>query len=189
MFACLSCLIFLLYSEPQNNTEENSSTAQPKDSQEVKVEKDNQGESESNTQVSKNTDNTSELGASDGKASQKSQSVPQSVDRTEDSTLDNERVTVDQSDSENMIDNQNVVSSPEVSKPPEVKTSTPQTEDGRVRERHDSRLSIEEEEAEFEEDKIMGKLGDDKCHSLFSFFLYFVCLFYLFLCIFTCKIS
>lgn len=155
----------------------------------MKVETDNQGESESNTQVSNNTDNTSELGPSDGKASQKPQSVPQSVDRTEDSTLDNERVTVDRSDSENMIDNQNVVSSPEVSKPPEVKTSTPQTEDGRGRERHDSRLSIEEEEAEFEEDKIMGKLGDDKCHSLFSLFLYFVCLFYLFLCIFTCKIS
>ncbi|XP_065933009.1 C-Jun-amino-terminal kinase-interacting protein 4 isoform X4 [Magallana gigas] len=146
---------FATATKPQNNTEENSSTAQPKDSQEVKVEKDNQGESESNTQVSNNTDNTSELGPSDGKASQKSQSVPQSVDRTEDSTLDNERVTVDRSDSENMIDNQNVVSSPEVSKPPEVKTSTPQTEDGRVRERHDSRLSIEEEEAEFEEDKIM----------------------------------
>lgn len=147
---------FATATKPQNNTEENSSTAQPKDSQEVKVEKDNQGESESNTQVSNNTDNTSELGPSDGKASQKSQSVPQSVDRTEDSTLDNERVTVDRSESENMIDNQNVVSSPEVSKPPEVKTSTPQTEDGRGRERHDSRLSIEEEEAEFEEDKIMG---------------------------------
>lgn len=147
---------FATATKPQNNTEENSSTAQPKDSQEVKVETDNQGESESNTQVSNNTDNTSELGPSDGKASQKSQSVPQSVDRTEDSTLDNERVTVDRSESENMIDNQNVVSSPEVSKPPEVKTSTPQTEDGRGRERHDSRLSIEEEEAEFEEDKIMG---------------------------------
>uniref|UniRef100_A0A8W8LCA6 JNK-interacting protein 3 n=1 Tax=Magallana gigas TaxID=29159 RepID=A0A8W8LCA6_MAGGI len=147
---------FATATKPQNNTEENSSTAQPKDSQEVKVETDNQGESESNTQVSNNTDNTTELSPSDGKASQKSQSVPQSVDRTEDSTLDNERVTVDRSDSENMIDNQNVVSSPEVSKPPEVKTSTPQTEDGRGRERHDSRLSIEEEEAEFEEDKIMG---------------------------------
>lgn len=147
---------FATATKPQNNTEENSSTAQPKDSQEVKVETDNQGESESNTQVSNNTDNTTELSPSDGKASQKSQSVPQSVDRTEDSTLDNERVTVDRSESENMIDNQNVVSSPEVSKPPEVKTSTPQTEDGRGRERHDSRLSIEEEEAEFEEDKIMG---------------------------------
>lgn len=146
----------------------------------MKVETDNQGESESNTQVSNNTDNTSELGPSDGKASQKSQSVPQSVDRTEDSTLDNERVTVDRSDSENMIDNQNVVSSPEVSKPPEVKTSTPQTEDGRGRERHDSRLSIEEEEAEFEEDKIMGKLGDDKCHSLFSLFILSVSFTYFF---------
>lgn len=145
---------FATATKPKNNTEEN--TTQQKDSQEVKVEKDNQGESESNTQVSNNTDNTSELSPSDSKASQKSQSVAQSVDRTEDSTLDNERVTVERSDSESTIDNQNVVSSPEVIKPPEVMTSTPQTEDSRGRERHDSRLSIEEEEAEFEEDKIMG---------------------------------
>lgn len=146
----------------------------------MKVEKDNQGESESNTQVSNNTDNTSELSPSDSKASQKSQSVAQSVDRTEDSTLDNERVTVDRSDSESTIDNQNVVSSPEVIKPPEVMTSTPQTEDSRGRERHDSRLSIEEEEAEFEEDKIMGKLGDNESHSLFSLSLFCLSLLYFF---------
>ncbi|XP_078323865.1 C-Jun-amino-terminal kinase-interacting protein 4-like isoform X6 [Crassostrea virginica] len=152
---------FATATKPTNNTEENSSTTQPNDSQEVKVESDNQSDIESNTLVS-DIKTLSEDSHSDSKPSQNLQSVLQSEDRTE-KTLEVQRegATVDPKCSE---DNQVIVSSPEVSKPrSELKTSTPQAEEGRSRERHDSRLSIEEEEAEFEEDKIM-----DFSHSLYS---------------------
>lgn len=154
----LSLLIF--YSEPPNNTEENNDTTHPKDSEEVRVEKGNQGDIKQNTQVSdiesKNTVST-EDSPCDSAASQNSQSDTQSTDRTE-KQLENEsgHVSVDNSDAK--VNIQTVDSSPEVRQPTsEFKTSTPQTDDSTSRERYDSRLSIEEEEAEFEEDKIMGK--------------------------------
>lgn len=170
-------LFAFIYAEPTNNTEENSSTTQPNDSQEVKVESDNQSDIESNTRVS-DIKTLSEDSHSDSKPSQNLQSVLQSEDRTE-KTLEVQRegATVDPKCSE---DNQVIVSSPEVSKPrSELKTSTPQAEEGRSRERHDSRLSIEEEEAEFEEDKIMGKCRErGLLILLISLFGLSFCLFY-----------
>ena len=107
-------LFDFIYAEPTNNTEENSSTTQPNDSQEVKVESDNQSDIESNTRVS-DIKTSSEVSHSDSKPSQNLQSVLQSEDRTE-KTLEVQRegATVDPKCSE---DNQVIVSSPEVSKP------------------------------------------------------------------------
>ncbi|XP_056011887.1 C-Jun-amino-terminal kinase-interacting protein 3-like isoform X6 [Ostrea edulis] len=149
---------FATATKPPNNTEENNDTTHPKDSEEVRVEKGNQGDIKQNTQVSdiesKNTVST-EDSPCDSAASQNSQSDTQSTDRTE-KQLENEsgHVSVDNSDAK--VNIQTVDSSPEVRQPTsEFKTSTPQTDDSTSRERYDSRLSIEEEEAEFEEDKIM----------------------------------
>ncbi|XP_061185332.1 C-Jun-amino-terminal kinase-interacting protein 4-like isoform X11 [Saccostrea echinata] len=149
---------FATATKPQNNNEESSSTTQLKDSQEVKVEKDNQGYNEINTRVSESEIKTRvSPEVIDSAASQNSQLVTPSSERTEVTVgSDNKSVTVEKSDSK-FSDNQTITSSPEVIKPTsELKTSTPHPEDSNSRERHDSRLSIEEEEAEFEEDKIMG---------------------------------
>ncbi|XP_062572092.1 C-Jun-amino-terminal kinase-interacting protein 4-like isoform X5 [Saccostrea cucullata] len=157
---------FATATKPKNNTEESSSATQPKDSQEVKVEKDNQGSNEINTQVSESETKTIvSPEVSDSAASQNSQQVTQSSERTEVTIeSDSKSVTVEKSDNK-VSDNQTVTSSPEVIKPTsELKASTPHPEDSNSgRERHDSRLSIEEEEAEFEEDKIM-----DFSHSIYT---------------------
>jgi hypothetical protein len=167
----------IFYSEPPNNTEENSDTTHPKDSEEVRVDKDNQGDKKLNTQVSdiesKSTMST-EDSPRDSAASQNSQSDTQSTDRTE-KQIENETgpVSVDNSGAKAVVNVQTVDNSPEVRQTTsEVKTSTPQTEDRSSRERYDSRISIEEEEAEFEEDKIMGKWrrGSTLHYNLFLFF-------------------